>query len=385
MCSHRFCWKCFVLGPIQKGENNYRLTKCPVCRELAVASTTTSFQEQILSKFDHLEALESSSYSQSSVGGAGQQRRSPVQVSPVQRGDEHHSLLQEQDDEQKSASMAISSKKRELQKPRKTDMKDDVSSDEEEGDDHEGPRSDLLDLLQHRDNVVAAPGGGGDGSSSPPRAGEHVRREETGLPSDFFATDVQQSGRTNEQKGPKYKINWDASFCVVCTEPLMDQEIMVTPCDHVFHRVCLLRRWEILFLGFYSRREEKIMLGTNCWRIVVRVRGFLSMNEVSFSQFVGSSSSCDTPTQTSCDENDSGPVLWKNYRQMFGMDGDFNYQVGRRRGGPFGAASHHHSCLSVVLSDSVLRNCGRLRPFPFCGCSNFFCIHVPTNYNADQL
>jgi len=29
-CTHKFCWRCFVLGPVTSGE--YRLDRCPVCR-----------------------------------------------------------------------------------------------------------------------------------------------------------------------------------------------------------------------------------------------------------------------------------------------------------------------------------------------------------------
>merc|ERR1719210_1494725 len=31
-CSHRFCWKCFVLGPIAFQPGEYRITQCPICR-----------------------------------------------------------------------------------------------------------------------------------------------------------------------------------------------------------------------------------------------------------------------------------------------------------------------------------------------------------------
>mmetsp|Transcript_136537 Transcript_136537/g.251100 ORF Transcript_136537/g.251100 Transcript_136537/m.251100 type:complete len:600 (+) Transcript_136537:72-1871(+) len=31
-CKHRFCWKCFVLGPIAFQPGEYRITSCPICR-----------------------------------------------------------------------------------------------------------------------------------------------------------------------------------------------------------------------------------------------------------------------------------------------------------------------------------------------------------------
>jgi hypothetical protein len=32
-CSHRFCWKCFVLKPIAFQPGEYRITQCPICRK----------------------------------------------------------------------------------------------------------------------------------------------------------------------------------------------------------------------------------------------------------------------------------------------------------------------------------------------------------------
>ncbi|CAJ1407810.1 unnamed protein product [Effrenium voratum] len=32
-CQHRFCWKCFVLGPIAFQPGEYRITQCPICRK----------------------------------------------------------------------------------------------------------------------------------------------------------------------------------------------------------------------------------------------------------------------------------------------------------------------------------------------------------------
>lgn len=30
-CHHRFCWKCFVLGPVAYQPGEYRITQCPIC------------------------------------------------------------------------------------------------------------------------------------------------------------------------------------------------------------------------------------------------------------------------------------------------------------------------------------------------------------------
>merc|ERR1719215_1736464 len=38
-CNHRFCWKCFVLGPIAFQPGEYRMTQCPICRKDASVSS----------------------------------------------------------------------------------------------------------------------------------------------------------------------------------------------------------------------------------------------------------------------------------------------------------------------------------------------------------
>lgn len=40
-CSHKFCWKCFVLGPVTSGE--YRLDRCPICRAEQPLDPTSNF------------------------------------------------------------------------------------------------------------------------------------------------------------------------------------------------------------------------------------------------------------------------------------------------------------------------------------------------------
>ena len=40
-CMHKFCWKCFVLGPVTSGE--YRLDRCPICRAEQPLDPTSNF------------------------------------------------------------------------------------------------------------------------------------------------------------------------------------------------------------------------------------------------------------------------------------------------------------------------------------------------------
>eukprot|EP00397_Hematodinium_sp_SG-2012_P019326 GEMP01019851.1.p1 GENE.GEMP01019851.1~~GEMP01019851.1.p1 ORF type:complete len:477 (+),score=98.03 GEMP01019851.1:59-1489(+) len=48
-CGHTFCWKCFVLGPICHANQEYRLTKCPICREDSEGTAVKA--ETMLSRF----------------------------------------------------------------------------------------------------------------------------------------------------------------------------------------------------------------------------------------------------------------------------------------------------------------------------------------------
>lgn len=48
-CGHTFCWKCFVLGPICHANQEYRLTRCPICREDSTGSPLKA--ETMLSRF----------------------------------------------------------------------------------------------------------------------------------------------------------------------------------------------------------------------------------------------------------------------------------------------------------------------------------------------
>jgi len=48
-CGHTFCWKCFVLGPICHANQEYRITKCPICREDSAGNPVKA--ETMLSRF----------------------------------------------------------------------------------------------------------------------------------------------------------------------------------------------------------------------------------------------------------------------------------------------------------------------------------------------
>ncbi|EER01226.1 hypothetical protein Pmar_PMAR001884 [Perkinsus marinus ATCC 50983] len=43
-CEHRFCWKCFVLGPIAFAPGEYRFDRCPICRREQPLDPTVNFK-----------------------------------------------------------------------------------------------------------------------------------------------------------------------------------------------------------------------------------------------------------------------------------------------------------------------------------------------------
>ncbi|KAF4653522.1 hypothetical protein FOZ61_008930 [Perkinsus olseni] len=43
-CEHKFCWKCFVLGPIAFAPGEYRFDRCPICRREQPLDPTVNFK-----------------------------------------------------------------------------------------------------------------------------------------------------------------------------------------------------------------------------------------------------------------------------------------------------------------------------------------------------
>jgi len=57
-CKHRFCWKCFVLGPIAFQPGEYRISQCPICREETLPTSPTS-RPEVIKEEDKIAAPDS--------------------------------------------------------------------------------------------------------------------------------------------------------------------------------------------------------------------------------------------------------------------------------------------------------------------------------------
>lgn len=192
-CQHRFCWKCFVLGPIAFQPGEYRITSCPICRREtsqvpaepnAAASCETPFtlgaksvdvtgSEGMLTRFLHTY------YPQ----GA-------------------QSLL-----EAETASCDDGSSVPEMDVVR--DLVKVVLADQS---------------LQKPSSKLA--GSSACGSVSPEKQQMHAAQKLQWL----------QLASENDPLAID-----NAMYCSLCSEPLLMEAVATTPCKHHFHRICVNR------------------------------------------------------------------------------------------------------------------------------------------------
>jgi len=91
----------------------------------------------------------------------------------------------------------------------------------------------------------------GQASSSKQAEASH---SEGGAPSDFFHTLPQKSQQDKQMLGAAQKLQWlqlastgdplavdGTTYCSLCSEPLLMEAVVTTPCKHYFHRVCIGR------------------------------------------------------------------------------------------------------------------------------------------------
>eukprot|EP00927_Polykrikos_kofoidii_P078429 TRINITY_DN7524_c0_g1_i2.p1 TRINITY_DN7524_c0_g1~~TRINITY_DN7524_c0_g1_i2.p1 ORF type:complete len:654 (-),score=105.40 TRINITY_DN7524_c0_g1_i2:179-2140(-) len=210
-CKHRFCWKCFVLGPIAFQPGEYRMTQCPVCRQeddrgkvsTALCDGETSEADQrltetgmpssegVISRFLHTYFNQEADSDVESERGSRLRGNSEFELRDVVG---------------------------ELMKALHPLAKDAARA--------------------HTTPEIAQ----GSAASS--------------APSDFFQTLPQtQVAQDTQDACAAQKLQWlqRASYnyplavdtnmmnCSLCSEPLLMEAITTTPCKHCFHRVCLGR------------------------------------------------------------------------------------------------------------------------------------------------
>mmetsp|Transcript_84160 Transcript_84160/g.223461 ORF Transcript_84160/g.223461 Transcript_84160/m.223461 type:complete len:658 (-) Transcript_84160:261-2234(-) len=214
-CNHRFCWKCFVLGPIAFQPGEYRMTQCPICRtetarEAAVAGEGEvgigiPSSEGLLTRFLHTY------FPKEGLGQADLE--DPTEQAARQEGEQSE-----------------------------REMRDVVG---------ELVRALLADSSLQRGGKGGSPG---DDDEEPGRGGSSG----SAAPADFFQTlprrSAQERQEQERQLGAAQKLQWlqlastgDAfaldgmMYCSLCSEPLLMEAVVSTPCKHHFHRVCINR------------------------------------------------------------------------------------------------------------------------------------------------
>jgi len=219
-CNHRFCWKCFVLGPIAHQPGEYRITQCPICRK----ETTQT---------------------QSSGGGSDARDESGGICVPSSEGlltrflhtyfpqENHH---QEQcggsedgDDEQEARREGEQSER---------EMRDVVG---------ELIKALLADASWQRPATAS--------QAAASQLGEQAACASPAAPSDFFQTLPPEKAQHEKQLiSAAQKLQWvqlastgdplvvdGMAYCSLCSEPLLMEAVVTTPCKHHFHKVCISR------------------------------------------------------------------------------------------------------------------------------------------------
>lgn len=215
-CSHRFCWKCFVLGPIAFQPGEYRITQCPICRK----ETTEPLQD--------LEA-----------DGEGAPPHTSSSLCRPESGLTRflHTYFPQEPARQFEGDDGDTS-------PADEDVRDVVSQL-------------VKALLEGRQAVEELPQPAASSSSRQEAAAVAPAQgaSSSSGPSDFFLTLPQgPSGPERAALNQAQKLHWlqvastgdplaldGAMYCSLCSEPLVMDAVVTTPCKHHFHRHCVGR------------------------------------------------------------------------------------------------------------------------------------------------
>mmetsp|Transcript_66430 Transcript_66430/g.105019 ORF Transcript_66430/g.105019 Transcript_66430/m.105019 type:complete len:604 (-) Transcript_66430:313-2124(-) len=210
-CKHHFCWKCFVLGPIAFQPGEYRMTQCPICRQdatdplkhpreqISLSSSLMPRSEGALSQFLH-------TYFASDV------------TSDVRENDQPDHEEMDVVGQLVKVVLADSTWQRPVQDK-------------------------AIELLEKSSGRDPSP------ESSCTRACSSC------VPSDFFQTLPPKPSQDDKaQMYRAQKLQWlqiassndplalEADmYCPLCSEPLLMEAVVTTPCKHHMHQVCLRR------------------------------------------------------------------------------------------------------------------------------------------------
>lgn len=186
-CQHRFCWKCFVLSPIAFQPGEYRIAQCPICRREA---------SEPLSALEDATPIIPLTLGANTANSDGMLTRFLHTYYPQGA----RSLVDADD-----ASLAGS----------------------------EGGMDAVGDLVKVvlADRALQEPvskSAGSESAASPShekrqmQAVQNLQWLQLASENDPFAIDT-------------------STYCTLCSEPLLMEQVVTTPCKHHFHRVCVSR------------------------------------------------------------------------------------------------------------------------------------------------
>jgi hypothetical protein len=213
-CKHRCCWKCFVLGPIAYQPGEYRMSHCPICRsETDVQSTEqcspcSAPQDTSLISGGTLTRFLRTYFHQDSL-------EDEASVTGRQRSDSLEWKCKQSDDEMQHAV------------------------------------SELVRAVLGESGWQRSPNQKPQRQISPEDA--PALDSEDVVPDDFFKT-LPPRRENDGQTLATQKLFWlqqaslndplavdDNLICILCSEMLIVDAIVTTPCKHHFHKVCIRR------------------------------------------------------------------------------------------------------------------------------------------------
>mmetsp|Transcript_86587 Transcript_86587/g.149845 ORF Transcript_86587/g.149845 Transcript_86587/m.149845 type:complete len:600 (+) Transcript_86587:88-1887(+) len=186
-CKHRFCWKCFVLGPIAFQPGEYRIAQCPICRRETSTPQLASESSPSIAPF---------SLGANIANSDGMLTRFLHTYYPQGA----QSLL-----DAEAASL----------------------------DGSEGGMDAVGDLVRVvlADRALQEPSSKAAGSES----GSPVSQQKQQMQA---AQKLQWLQLASEHD--PFAID-STMYCTLCSEPLLMEEVVTTPCKHHFHRICVNR------------------------------------------------------------------------------------------------------------------------------------------------
>lgn len=215
-CGHKFCWKCFVLGPIAFQPGEYRITLCPICRK--------------------------------ETGGC-----KPLEINDI-TGDEDEQLPRPEDPRGRASFQGVLSRFLHTYFPEQAALPDAPFSEGRPRSDTFGVNDgEVRDIVGDLVKVVLADNSWKSKGSSAGQAGQGESASSSSAgPRDFFET-LPSRPETNQMQAVQ-KLQWlqlassddplaldESTCCSLCTEPLLFEAVVTTPCKHHFHKVCIKR------------------------------------------------------------------------------------------------------------------------------------------------